>query len=233
MRNIVVVLTLVFACAPLSRAPAAEPAPQATVHIEVDTSQAPDLAEWGQKAKAIGEEWYPRIAEYLKTDGFTPPHEVKITFKPMRGVAGTSNDHIVVSSDYVRHHPQDFGMIIHELTHVVQSYPPARAGWLVEGIADYVRFWRFEPNAPRPPIDPDKASYRDAYKTAAAFLAWIAEKHDPQIVQQLNESLRKGRYQDSLFKEYTGKDLAELWKEFTESLRAKSTLAPHSAPAIR
>jgi Peptidase of plants and bacteria len=222
MRSLVFVLGLVFAFAAAAAALADEPPPQASVQIVVDSSEAPDLDGWGQKAKALGEEWYPQITELLKSDGFTPPRDVKITFKKaMRGVAGTSNDHIVVSADYVRRHPQDFGMIIHELTHVVQSYPPSRAGWLVEGIADYIRFWHFEPNAPRPRIDPEKASYRDAYKTTAAFLAWIEEQYDPDIVHRANESLRKGRFTEGLFKESTGKDLNELWAEFAQSLRAK------------
>jgi len=38
-------------------------------------------------------------------------------------------------------------MIVHELVHVVQAYPENRAnmGWLAEGIADYIRFWKYEP----------------------------------------------------------------------------------------
>ena len=36
--------------------------------------------------------------------------------------------------------------MVHETTHVVQAYRRgARPGWLVEGISDYIRFFKFEP----------------------------------------------------------------------------------------
>ncbi|MBI3877013.1 MAG: DUF3472 domain-containing protein [Verrucomicrobia bacterium] len=191
--------------------------------ITVDTSEVPELAEWGLKAGKLCEEWHPRISALLASEGFTPPSAVRIVFKKdMKGVAATSGAKISVAADFVKGHTNDFGMIIHELTHVVQSYPPSRAGWLVEGIADYIRLFHFEPNAPRPRINPDKASYRDAYKTAAMFLAWAQERHDKELVKKLNQSLREKKYRDELFKEFTGKTLDELWNEFTESLRKKA-----------
>jgi hypothetical protein len=67
---------------------------------------------------------------------------------------------ITISGKWITEHPDDLGMVIHELVHVVQGYPNSRhkAGWLVEGIADYIRWWRYEPEAPRPRIDPAKSS---------------------------------------------------------------------------
>ena len=188
--------------------------------ITVDTSETPDLDEWGKQARALCDKWYPKITELLPTDGFKPSTNVSLVFKKdMKGVAGTSRASIAISADYVRSHTNDFGMVIHELTHVVQAYPPNRAGWLVEGIADYIRLFHFEPDAPRPRINPDKASYRDAYKTTAIFLDWAQKQHDKELVKKLNAALREGRYRDELFKDCTGKTVDELWKEFTDTLR--------------
>ena len=40
-------------------------------------------------------------------------------------------------AQWISDHPDDFGMVIHELIHVIQAYPAAgdKPGWLVEGIA--------------------------------------------------------------------------------------------------
>lgn len=111
--------------------------------------------------------------------------------------------------------------MIHELVHIIQSYPRSRdkPGWLVEGIADYIRFWRYEPEAPRPRINTDKSSYRDSYRTAGAFLAWIAWKYDRRIIQTLDHALRTGTYHEDLFLQATGKPLDPLWDEFAASYR--------------
>jgi hypothetical protein len=112
--------------------------------------------------------------------------------------------------------PDDLGMMVHELTHLVQAYPPGpnKPGWLVEGIADYIRWWRYEPETPRTRIDPLKASYRDSYRVTAAFLAWLTARYDRRIVPILDRSLRQGKYSDGIFREVTGKDLETLWSEF-------------------
>jgi hypothetical protein len=186
----------------------------AAVRIVVDTSETPDLAEWGKKAGDIARVWRPKIAELLRSDGEKPYDEVTIVFKNNRpGVAAASAATITISADWVRQHPDDFGMVVHELTHVVQRYPPNKAGWLVEGIADYVRYFHYEPQKKFGPLDPEKASYKQGYGTAARFLDWL-ERKKPGLVRRLNGALREGRYDDGLFEEHAGKKVDELWKEF-------------------
>jgi hypothetical protein len=188
--------------------------------ILVFTSETSDLNDWGKHAGELCAEWYPKIAELLPSDGFKPPAEVQIIFVPgMRGVAGTSRDVIRVSANYVRGHTNDFGMIIHELTHVVQSYHGrGNPGWMVEGVADYIRLTHFEPMARRPRINPEKASYRDAYKTTAIFLEWVEKTKDQQLVKELNRAMREGTFDVELFKTRTGKTVDDLWEEFASSL---------------
>lgn len=184
--------------------------------ITVDTTDAKDLQAWAEKARDLCETWYPRITEALASEGFSPPREVRLVFKDeKKGIAYTSGATITVVADWVRKHPDDTGMVIHELCHVVQSYPKG-VGWITEGIADYIRYFRYEPK-PTPPRVGAKASYKDGYKTSATFLAWIEKAKDKDIVRKLNARVRADSYSDDLFKEWTGSDLDALWKEFLES----------------
>jgi hypothetical protein len=201
---------------------AERPQPPA-IRITVDTSEVPDVAEWARQAKELAEKWHPRIVELLHSEGFTPPSKVKIVFKKdMKGVAYTAGATIVIAADWIKKHPDDFGMVVHELAHVVQAYRGGNrnAGWLIEGIADYVRFYHYEPKT-KLSINPRRASYRDGYRTAAMFLAWVEKMHDKEIVRKLNAALRKGEYRDELFKKYTSKSLDELWTAFVAAQERK------------
>jgi len=194
------------------------------VKVVVDTSETPDLADWGKRAGEACAKWTPKISALLASDGFAPPKSVTLRFQnEKKGVAGTSGDKITIAAGYVRGHTNDMGMVIHELTHVVQAYPKekegfTKPGWLVEGIADYIRLYHFEPNAPRSRVNPDKASYRDSYKTTAAFLAWL-EQRNAGTIKKLNAALREGCFKEKLFQDYAGKPLDDLWRDFADSLR--------------
>lgn len=157
----------------------------------------------------------------LASEGFSPPKRIRLNFRnDYDGVAATSDDKIDISANYVCRATNDFGIVIHELTHVVQAYDRGgNPGWLVEGVADYIRLTHFEPQARRPRIDPARASYRDSYQTTAIFLEWVEKKHDPQLVTELNRAMREGKFQMEIFKGRTGKTLDELWAEFITTLR--------------
>jgi hypothetical protein len=192
------------------------------VKVTVDVSQVPELASWAEQAKSVVEQWHPRIVNLLHSDGFTPPAEVTMLFmRDKKGVADTAGTTISISADWVKKHPDDLGMVVHELTHVIQSYPKSEAGWLVEGIADYVRFFHYEPNVKLASIDPARQSYRDGYRTTAMFLAWIERTHDEAIVRKLNDALRRSTYKYDLFKQYTSKSLDRLWADFLDDNAAK------------
>ncbi len=197
--------------------------------ISVDANETPDLKDWAYKSGELCAQWYPKICRLLDSEGFKPYNSVKLRFKKdMRGVAATGRSSISFAANYVRQNTNDFGMVVHELTHVVQAYPEplegfSKPGWLVEGIADYIRLVHFEPQARRPRINPDRASYRDSYKTTAIFLEWAEKKYDKELVKKLNKPLRERQFKIDLFKDITGKTVEELWAEFTDSLRSKSS----------
>jgi len=195
----------------------ARPAPA----VVVDTTDAPDSEAWAASAKALVTAWFPEICRLLATDRFTPPREIKLVFKKELNVpAYSSGGVITISAHWVRDHPEDLGLVVHELTHTIQAYPRSRQtpGWLVEGIADFVRWWRYEPEAPRPRIDPAKASYRDSYRTTAAFLAWASHKFDERLVPRLDAALREKRDPLPVFDELAGKSIDDVWSDFVSTL---------------
>ena len=65
------------------------------------------------------------------------------------------------------------------------------------------------------------SSYKDAYKTTAIFLDWIVRTHDKDLIAKLNRPLRAGEFKVEMFKQITGKNVDDLWKDFTDSLQKK------------
>ena len=185
--------------------------------VVIDVSDFPEGEAWAKQAQAVVEQWFPAVWQMLSTQGMEPPKEVRLVFaKKQDAPAWASGSMISVSGPWITAHPDDLGMMVHELTHLIQRYPqfPGKPGWLVEGIADYTRWWRYEPESPRPKIDPLKNKYSDSYRVTAAFLAFLTNKYDRGIVPKLDKTLRDKTYTDNVFVEITGKNLDTLWSEF-------------------
>jgi hypothetical protein len=127
----------------------------------------------------------------------------------------------VGSVKYFKSHPDDVGAMVHETTHIVQNYRRrGNPSWLVEGVADYVRFFKFEPGKIGP-INAERARYDRSYRVTAAFLAYVSDKYDKQLVLKLNERMRAGEYKEEIFQELTGKTVQELNDEWRASLQKK------------
>ena len=192
--------------------------------IDIDYTETPELKEWVEgKLRPTLEKWYPIIVEELPSKGFSAPRRLTVTFKKkMRGVAYTSGTHVVCAGPWFQANldGEAPGAVVHELVHVVQQIPNRDCpSWLIEGVADYVRWFQYEPESKRPRPDPQRAKVTDSYRTTAAFLYYLAEKHDKRIVVKLNAAMRESRYREELFKEYAGKDLDDLWQEYVETLK--------------
>jgi hypothetical protein len=192
------------------------------VEIIVDVRDDPTMKEWAEKAARICEKNYAMICEELRSPGFRPPTVVSMSLtNSYNGVAMAGNGQITGSVKFFKEHPDDFGAMVHETVHIVQSYgrfggnnPP---GWLVEGIADYVRFYKYEPGK-LARIPPDLARYDASYQITARFLAYVTEKYDKELVRKLNAASRDGKYRDAIWKELTGKTVEELGLEWKRSL---------------
>jgi Peptidase of plants and bacteria len=189
------------------------------VEIVVDVADDLEMKTWAENTARVCERAYPMINEELKSDGFKPPRRISMALKKSyRGVAAASGDRIVGSVSYFKQHRDDVGAMVHETTHVVQHYRGQNPGWLVEGVSDYVRFFKFEPGKIGK-INAERAHYNGSYRVTAAFLAFVAGKYDKELVKKLNKLMREGHYKDEIFHELTGKNLHELDEEWRASLK--------------
>ncbi|RZL50554.1 MAG: secretory protein [Pedobacter sp.] len=135
-----------------------------------------------------------------------------------KGVAATGGGKIVYNPDWFRKHPGDIDVVTHEVMHIVQNYGSGGGpGWLTEGIADYVRYkygvdnpgakWTLTPFKP-------EHSYKNAYRITARFLNWLELNGNKGIVVKLDSAMRDHTYNESLWKDLTGKTVDELWASY-------------------
>jgi hypothetical protein len=190
------------------------------VEFKIDVADEPKMKDWAENAAKICAREYTMINEQLKSDGYKPPRVVTLAMKSSyRGVAYASGSRITGSVKYFQGHPNDVGAMVHETVHVVQHYNGrGNPGWLVEGVSDYIRFFLFEPGKIGR-INPERAHYNGSYRVTAAFLAYITDKYDKELVQKLNKMMREGRYKKEVFQELTGKGLEDLDDEWRATLK--------------
>jgi len=215
--------------------------------ITMDTTDTPDLTEWAHAELApVIREWYPKLVQMLPSDGYEAPKRITIVFnKSMGGVADTAGTRIRCAAKWIRQNlkGEAKGSIVHEMVHAVQQYgrvprgstrPP---GWVVEGLADYLRFFRYEPQTHGADISRRsvaRARYDASYRTSANFLNWVNEKYDKDFATKLNASIREGKYAQDPWKLSTGKtveELGELWKKGLEEKFAAASGPAASAAA--
>lgn len=208
--------------------------------ITIDVSAAPELADWArEKLAPTLAEWYPKIEAELPSPGFTAPKKFSVTLEPGDGVAATSGDRITGNAIWLdgETNGQALGALVHEAVHVVQDYGWGRRnnpdasetpGWLTEGIADYVRWFHFEPDKHGADLawirkqHNFKYHYDGAYRVTANFLNWVTQNYDKNIVAELNAACREGKYHDSIWKDKTGKTAPELGAEWAKATAAEA-----------
>tara|TARA_R110000868_G_C10939064_1_gene766921 strand:+ start:1777 stop:2487 length:711 start_codon:yes stop_codon:yes gene_type:complete len=141
------------------------------------------------------------------------------------GVAYANDGRITVSSQWLHKKPEDLDLMTHEIMHIIQSYPNGSGpGWLTEGIADYVRY-KYGLNNKKAdwslPEFSENQNYKNSYRITARFLLWITQKYDKKIVNKLDSHLRSKTYTPELWREYTGFDVDQLWKNYSENPKLK------------
>ena len=202
----------------------------------IDTTAAPELKDWAQnQLSPVLAEWYPKIVALLPSEGYTAPTHFKITLKPMDGVAYTAGTDVTANSVWLKSEigREAIGSLVHECVHVVQQYgyDSGAPGWLVEGMADYVRWFKYEPQSHGADIAWMRhlrhftPRYNASYRVSANFLNWVSEKYDQNLVTKLNAAIRDGTYSQDTWKTITGKSVQDLgaeWKKDIESQLAAS-----------
>ncbi|WEK33654.1 MAG: basic secretory protein-like protein [Candidatus Pseudobacter hemicellulosilyticus] len=141
------------------------------------------------------------------------------------GVAECANGRITYSPTWLKRNPNDIDMVTHETMHIVQSYPwGAGPGWITEGIADYVRHTTGVDNKGGGWSLPEfkkEHSYENAYRVTARFLLWIEQTKKKGFVKKLDAAMRTKTYSPAIWAELTGKNVDELWKEYSENPTVK------------
>lgn len=196
--------------------------------ITFDASDAPELKPWiDETLKPICMEWYPKIVEMLPSEGYAAPERFTIYFHAdMPGVAHATGAEIHCAAPWFSQNldGEAAGAVVHEMVHIVQQYGRTRGerrnpGWMVEGLADYIRWHLYEPAEKRRTPNPDRANYTDSYQTTAAFLAYVVAAHDVKLIEKFNAAMRNGKFDDKLWEESTGKSVDELWAEYVRTLQ--------------
>ncbi|HEV2696161.1 MAG TPA: basic secretory protein-like protein [Verrucomicrobiae bacterium] len=120
--------------------------------VSIDTVAAPELNGWArEKLEPALAAWYPKITAALANEHFNAPGHFKIIIEPMGGVAYTLGTEVHASAGWLKSEigREAVGSLIHEAVHVVQQYGghSENPGWLVEGCADYIRWFQYEPES--------------------------------------------------------------------------------------
>ncbi len=195
--------------------------------IAFDTSDLPEIKPWvDETLKPICADWYPKIVELLPSENYSAPTRFTIIFeKDSRGVAYANRGQIHCAGPWFMRNlkGEAAGAVVHEMVHIVQQYRRARGpnrnpGWMVEGVADYIRWFLYEPEELRPRVDPSRNTYTDSYRITGAFLNYLVEHNDPKLVEKFNAAMREGRYSEDLWKEFTGKTVDDLWADYMQTL---------------
>jgi hypothetical protein len=250
MRRYAIASAAAAALALLTPAPAR--AADQPVRVLLDVSYAPDAGDFALKTSPLVLEWYSRINDILYgPDHPLPFNAVIVSFQHgLNYPAFTAGNVIHVSADVLRNRKDSYeGMVVHELTHVVQHYssPAPDARWVVEGIADYVRHQAYEKDI-KPTMHLDAQAhahgygdnepffyslqttgadlhdkgYLKSYTVASSFLFWLETRKDKGIVRHLNQALAQGQYSPDLFRQFCGQPLDDLWAAYVKDSEAES-----------
>ncbi len=197
--------------------------PKKTIKVEIDVTEAPDAMEWAERAKSRVLYWYPKIVAMLDgeeaVDKIPDDFTIRLIFKNFDGVAYASGRSITVSSSYIKKAPRDFGLVVHETTHVAQAYPRVRETWAMEGLTDYVRYYITEARSKNHwRVDPEKSKYTDSYGVTATFYDWIVRNLDKDFIQKIHRVFRSRGSVEAFCKEEYDATLGDLWEQFISSL---------------
>ena len=196
---------------------------QADFTVTLECSEVKDIEGWAKDSQKLIQDWYPRIRNLMASPGFEEPKTINLVFKESdEGIAFTAGNMIEVHSGWVRQHPEDIGLVFHEMIHVLQQYGRTRYWWITEGTADYYR-WAIYEGKPLKwfPVTEKSDGYSSGYQVTAGFLLWLDSEKSSGIVSKINAAMRNKEFSPELFKEQTGSTVEELWQEYLTFRKSK------------
>ena len=189
-----------------------------SLRLAVDYTLAPELEAWiKENVLPVCTNEYSKVCQVL---GVKPVGQRILCMRlktDMGGVpASAGGGTINLNAQWAgKNRHEAIGAVIHEVAHIVQSYPGGAPGWLTEGIADYVRWFLYEPQTKGAELtrrNIDKARYDSSYRISANFIDWVIRTYDTEgkLLIKLNTALRKREYTEGFWQTMTCKNLAEL-----------------------
>ncbi|SEK71255.1 basic secretory protein-like protein [Parapedobacter koreensis] len=166
---------------------------------------------------------YPVLVATYNPDAV---HHVTLTIDTAYdGVAYAHDGRVVISQAWLKKMPRDVDVVTHEVMHIVQAYPSGSGpGWIIEGIADYVRYKYGVDNVGAGWSLPDvqeEHHYTNSYRIAARFLDWIEQTRKKEFVKTLDKAMRVRAYTEAIWRAETGLGLDELWAAYATSGNGK------------
>jgi len=162
---------------------------------------------------------YPQLDNRFAFDPSSATvQNVTLTFSSdLASPASISGPTITLSSDWIRQHPNDIGLLTHELTLLTQAYPVGAPGWFSDGMADYARYV-YGPADDDDWSLPDGVQPQDSYTqgggVAARFLLWLEQHTTPDIIDQLNHALQTKQSFSDTFRHLTHQTVDDLWSQY-------------------
>jgi hypothetical protein len=161
---------------------------------------------------------------------YRSPDEVKnvsmqgLTIDSHDGVAYAAGGNITFSAAYIASYSNNKtraqiafelnGVLVHESTHVWQY--TNGGGWLVEAMADYVRY---KAGFDRLSRRSRGGNWDHPYTTGGFFIHWIEEKYDKDFGYKVNMGMKNRGFNYAAFvQQITGKDVDTVWKEYQDDL---------------
>ena len=190
----------------------------------------PKWRKWAAEAKARCEKFYPTIVSQLGGPNSRQPLSVTITFRKGRGIAGTAGTHIVCNAEWFtaasrRLRRRDPRTVPRGAGVWQQDVP----GWVTEGIADYVRWFKFEP-ARAAPASQSRHGQVHRRLSDHGRVFRLDRAHEKQIVRPTPErgGAEAASTATSCSADTPSKPLDELWAEYIDSLRERKYDSSHS-----
>jgi hypothetical protein len=139
------------------------------------------------KCYSLSTKEIPRINDLLGLRYSGQPHFVVVE-RGMEAPATTSGDVITLNLRWFQAHPDDDGCIVHELVHVTMHCPRMddSNGWMIEGIADYVRD---KLGYTMPWSRPVRGDPRSGYQATAHFLLFVEKRFGIDHIRRITDTL--------------------------------------------
>ena len=207
----------------------------ASAAVVVDSSKMPEHSKWAkEELQPELERYLPKIVKLLDGEGATVPDvDYTVVLEPKLNVpAYCAGRKICLSMEFVRNYPHEAkGACVHELAHVVQDFCPRPGrshpyrgvpGWIVEGLADWVRWLNYEGEKGLKRAERDalrERAYDAGYGASAVFLDWVVKKYNKDLIVKLNQICREGKYDEpKVWVGLTGKRVEVLAGEWRDSM---------------